>query len=935
METCMHLDRGWNKGTNMRSRKNIIVIAAALLTAVVLANIPVLAETVTGMVFLDANSNGAKDTGEAGVGGMMISDGDDVIKTSSSGSYNLTFNVTDTRFVFITTPTGYRLTTPFYLKIEPGGSTYAMDFGLTPDPTPSNVAGADFKFIAGGDIQYDLSANETELRYDWQTMEDLARSIDIGFATWAGDLTPDGKLVNLQLLCEVENTLSYPTYNCLGNHDDGINGVQNWEEAMGPYYYSWDYAGRHFIILDSEVADTNHHGIDIIERQRRWVLNDLAQIAPGTDVYLEMHRPEATHIDMLLDEIASNYNVRGIIRGHIHTTYSYRSRIHNIPIMESSPIRRYEFGVFTKLPRIVTISGSEFSSQIFPLGQEKRLIVVSPTPDSYIQRSSSVLILANAFNSSSKVTSVKYTLTGPSGTMASNVSLTKSTWWSWRGTWDASNAPEGAYTLEVVVSDDQTQSWQKTTKFSLSNDQPTAFAPGQNWPCFFGPDNKNRLTADSPSGLLQILWAAPVGTTERGAVLYSSPVVVDGKVFVGVWDPDLDWPEGGVAAFDAMTGQRLWKLNIGAVYHTPAVYNGRLYALTSHGVLNCIDIDSEIVLWTFDIYASESYNYDHQHAISPVTVSDGKVYVVGNLSDAYCLNAEDGTKIWGEYVQAQWHTLSGIYVEDGVAYFVSQYNIYARNADTGALLYSKSLGYRNRRSATPLVYDNVMYSVQTGNLVAYDVTDNCSEIWRIEEGGWYKFVMPVYRNGKIYYSKEAELIVKAASDGSDVWRFSTDDAELMAGNKYQLAWDSSSHALTDKYDYVGSDNGAFYVLDADTGKQVWRYFFGPPVKSSAAISGNMVFIGCTDGNLYAFGPGLVPGPKIKDITPAVVIEWEGMSGPDYNIYWRDNPEYEWALANTVNGCDGINRWIDCGGDDRPKPRIKNEINREYKVELTQ
>jgi outer membrane protein assembly factor BamB len=834
--------------------------AVAVCVALFATNIAALAETVSGKVFLDTNGNGAIDPGENGMGDMMVSDGDAVTKTSASGHYSLTFEITDTRFVFVTIPTGYQLTTLFYIKIEPEGAPkYSMNFGLTPDTNPMNKVGADFNFLAGSDIQYNLVGNEKEFRYDWQTMEDFAKSINIGFATWAGDLTPNGKLVNLQLLREVENTLSYPTYNGFGAHDVKY-GIDQWEQALGPYYYSWDYAGRHFITIVSEqyyIEENNEkYGIEngVNARQTRWVLNDLAQMKPGTDVFMVMHTPG--EVEPLLNTIASKYNLIGILRGHYHSTYSYRSEKNNIPVLSSAPIRGNDHGVFTKMPRVVHISGKKITTQIFPLGQEKRLITVSPEPEEKLPKSSSVLILANAFNSSSKVTLVKYSLSGPSGPVAKDVPLTKSTWWSWRGKWNASKAPAGEYTLTVIASDDQSQSWQKTIRFTLANEKAPKGKLGVDWPSFFGPDNQNRLTTDSPSGNLQLLWAAPVGSTEKGGVYLSSPLVVDGKVYIGVWDPDYDSVEGGVAVFDAMTGKRLWKLNIGAVYHTPMIYKGRLYALTSEGVVHCIDIVSRKVVWTYDIYSNKDFG--PHLATAPVMVANGKVYVVGDYTNAYCLDAAKGSLIWSENVKATTYVISAIYVNNGVAYFMSQYDIYALNADTGKIIYKKSLGYRQRRCGTPLVHNNVLYSAHQSRVGAYDATNGCSETWLITEGGRYKCTMPVFRNGKIYYSDPGAtgLIAKKASDGSEVWRFSTKDSELMADNKYQLIWDMSSHALTEKYDYAGSDNGAFYVLDADTGKQVSRYFFGPPVKSSAAISGNMVFIGCTDGNLYAFGPGL-------------------------------------------------------------------------------
>jgi len=900
----------------------VCIVKALLLVAAVLFNITTYAESVSGTVFLDADGDGIKDTGESGVAGVMVSNGEAVTKSSPAGIYSFTFSVSETRFVFVTTPTGYRLSTPLYIKIEPGGGpNYTMDFGLIPDPTPSNVAGADFDFIVGSDIQHN---SEPELSYDWHTMEELTGSVDIGFATWAGDLTPNGALSDFQLLRQVEDTLSYPTYNGFGGHDGNTNGMEYWEEVFGPYYYSWDYAGRHFITIVSEPGYISNY-----TRQEQWVFNDLAQIEPGTDVYMVMHTPE--HVESMLNTIASTYDLIGIIRGHYHNTYGYRSTADNIPIISSSPIRRNDLGVFTKLPRIISVSGSTITSQIFPLGQKKRLIVVSPTPDTFLPRSASQLILVNAYNSGSKISSVKYTLSGPSGVVASNVSLTKSTWWSWRGEWDASSAPTGEYVLEVVVTDDQSDSWQKTIAFNLSSSQPAAPALGNDCQSFMGPDNQNRYFAGTPSGRLRIVWAAPVGSTEKGAVLFSAPVIDLGIVIVGVWDPDVDSTEGGVVAFDPMTGTRLWKKNIGAVYHTPLIYGNKIYAIASPGVLYCIDIATQIIDWTYNIYPGSNYN--RRIAMTPLMFAGGKIYTVGDYTNAYCINATTGALVWSQNVAASSQTVCGIYVHNGVAYFISQYDIYARNADTGALLYTTPLPHRQRRNGTPMVYDNVLYANYQNNIAAYNTLDQCSEIWRIQAGGNYNYSTPVYANDKIYYTDGASIIARNSSNGSLVWDFLTNDASLMADNKYQQILEASSHALTDTYSFVGSDNGSFYVFSADTGEVISQYFFGPPVKSSATISGNMVFIGCTDGNLYAFGPGLLPDPEVYQIAPAIKIEWQGEAGASYNIFWRDDPGDSWKLADTVNGVSGTNQWIDSGGSNRPKPELENPVTREYKVTM--
>ena len=52
--------------------------------------------------------------------------------------------------------------------------------------------------------------------------------------------------------------------------------------------------------------------------------------------------------------------------------------------------------------------------------------------------------------------------------------------------------------------------------------------------------------------------------------------------------------------------------------------------------------------------------------------------------------------------------------------------------------------------------------------------------------------------------------------------------------------------------YIGSFSSDFYALDAETGKQVWK--FPDAVSwywSRAVANGDTLFAGSTDGNLYA------------------------------------------------------------------------------------
>ncbi len=61
----------------------------------------------------------------------------------------------------------------------------------------------------------------------------------------------------------------------------------------------------------------------------------------------------------------------------------------------------------------------------------------------------------------------------------------------------------------------------------------------------------------------------------------------------------------------------------------------------------------------------------------------------------------------------------------------------------------------------------------------------------------------------------------------------------------------SSPAVIGGRVYFGSDDGALYAVDSQTGEQVWRYQTEGEVRSSPAVVGDLVYFGSYDGGFYA------------------------------------------------------------------------------------
>lgn len=132
------------------------------------------------------------------------------------------------------------------------------------------------------------------------------------------------------------------------------------------------------------------------------------------------------------------------------------------------------------------------------------------------------------------------------------------------------------------------------------------------WPQWRGPGRDGmvigaRLPETWPPQLPMARWRSEVG---HG---YSSPVVVDGRVFImGMPKPG----EESCLCFDAETGDPLWAVTYANAYRpppgctadrgpnsTPAVDGDRVYMLGLGGMFHCLDVKTGKVLWKHDFAA--------------------------------------------------------------------------------------------------------------------------------------------------------------------------------------------------------------------------------------------------------------------------------------------------------------------------------------------
>jgi outer membrane protein assembly factor BamB len=430
-------------------------------------------------------------------------------------------------------------------------------------------------------------------------------------------------------------------------------------------------------------------------------------------------------------------------------------------------------------------------------------------------------------------------------------------------------------------------------------------ATPEDWPTFghdaghSGVSGETAISASNAASL-GIKWQVNTGEAVSASPVVAFNAVLNKRVvYVGN-------NAGVLSAYDAVTGKRLWFRQAGPrIVSTASVVNGTVYVGSSAKKLYALNGATGAVQCTFDapgVIAS-----------SPVAVDPDGTGVVVYFGDNGLGGTDDGGHVWA---------VNG--VDPNAAANCSQkwvFNGYGDPAGSqpNAGTWSPPAFGRDRNGRPLVVFggsspDDAIYAVdaRTG-----------ARVWRRQANPDNKFDADVgagptiskpgnngFVDGVVYVSgKENATYALNLRTGAVIWRFDiAGDSPGVEGyarstaalvknllyvgygaGVYQLnaltgakLWKTpekgpasgeviSSPALTgpegSRVVAVGDLAGKVLVFHAGTGARLFNYTTPGQIYSSPAVSNGTIFIGSTDGFLYAFTPGGAPsGAPNTEIT---------------------------------------------------------------------
>ncbi len=386
------------------------------------------------------------------------------------------------------------------------------------------------------------------------------------------------------------------------------------------------------------------------------------------------------------------------------------------------------------------------------------------------------------------------------------------------------------------------------------------------WPFFHGGPDRAGYIRTGPTPPFRRAWQ----TRLPGGLFFNSPVVSHRAVYVATTDEE-HADGGSLVCLDAATGTIRWHAPThGCVKHTPAVCGNVVIAVTVTGRVVAFDAETGNACWEY-MLGDPSQRWIFS---APVVVG-GRVYV-GHAQHFVCLNAETGECIWlrDDLRRTDWISSYSSPVADETTVYVGFFwhaeTLWALDRATGATRWVvEGKGNPHSAASSPVLEissetgcASVIYLTRhDGIICAIDANDG-SMRWTfdlrqnddIRCGPRWSPGTPALADGMLYVpTGDGDVLVVDTNAAQEAWRWSSGNA-LAGVQAYTRDARSvlSSPVVSGNVVIVGASDGNIVALDRRTGAVCWSDSLDAPVISAPALSGNLLVCGASDGWLYGW-----------------------------------------------------------------------------------
>lgn len=309
---------------------------------------------------------------------------------------------------------------------------------------------------------------------------------------------------------------------------------------------------------------------------------------------------------------------------------------------------------------------------------------------------------------------------------------------------------------------------------------------------------------------------------------------------------------------DAQNKQKRWDFNVGDIdaLAEPVISGDKVFQGTEEGYVYALNLSGKWhdkrIAWKFK--AKGSVN-------SAVTVQNGKVYFGSNGGNVYCLNESDGKIVWEYKIQnphkgARKQFSTALFHKNKVYIGGADKQLYCLDALNGKIKWQVEADDWIR--SKPFVDDkNIYFATISGRL--YNLKPNGKIRWdkKISSHAIYADLVS---SGEELLITDSNLNLYCFNNkGKQVWKksilcaFTNDKGEriftdqLSGGTFYQ-----SKPTAADGNLVFGTPSGFLYSINAETGKENWKFEMGGAISVGAALADGKVYAGQQGGERFFY-----------------------------------------------------------------------------------
>ncbi len=327
---------------------------------------------------------------------------------------------------------------------------------------------------------------------------------------------------------------------------------------------------------------------------------------------------------------------------------------------------------------------------------------------------------------------------------------------------------------------------------------------------YFGSYDGKFYALDAATG--QLKWKFETGGERRYAGRHLHGLLPAGETMPDPWDYFLSSPavwnggvyfgsgDGNVYALDAASGILKWKFKTGDVVHSsPAISGGTLYIGSWDTYLYALDATSGKELWRFKT-GDDAEIHNHVGIQASPAVADGTVYLGCRDSNVYAVDAKTGKQKWLYSTKGSWVNNSAAVYEGKVFFGTSLPGLlHAVDAKTGAEVFS--LDTKFPVFASIAIANGMLYfGTLDGKFTAVDLKTQ-KAVW-VFQNETSKQALPAIQNpdGTLNF-------------GAIMPQNFYDDMVIAVGKLLSVGSILSSPVVVKDVIYVGSTDGNLYALD--------------------------------------------------------------------------------------------------------------------------